>query len=203
MVASGGIKLPLLPARETTNSQHSVSPQSHHAAHGYTLSTLTPLQRLKGLLRAPNDDYYLVHPPVFTTSDEEEEAGEENPYALVCFYCSEPDDDNCRCREAMDAYGQTQCVFCSCDYRRQFVAPMGMFWSVPCESCVPAYRADYAAHLASLEMVKARLADLRSQAKELAPAFLALSSAEQAAFLAECGRCNIVVKQALYESMSA
>jgi len=52
-------------------------------------------------------------------------------------------------------------------------------------------------------LVKARLADLHRQAKELAPVFLAVSSAEQAALLAECGRCNIVVKQVLYESMSA
>ncbi len=37
-MASGGIKLPLLPERETTNRQYSVSSQFHHAAHGYTLS---------------------------------------------------------------------------------------------------------------------------------------------------------------------
>ena len=34
-VASLGIKLP---RNQTTNRQHSVSPQFHHAAHGYTLS---------------------------------------------------------------------------------------------------------------------------------------------------------------------
>jgi hypothetical protein len=37
-VASLGIKLP---RNQTTNSQYSVSPQFHHAAHGYTLSNPT------------------------------------------------------------------------------------------------------------------------------------------------------------------
>ena len=48
-MASGGIKLPLLPERETTNSQYSVSSQFHHAAHGYTLSNSAASEGVQGL----------------------------------------------------------------------------------------------------------------------------------------------------------
>ena len=155
-----------------------------------------PWDRLRLLLRVPNHDYYRVHPPVFSEPSYEEEE-EEDPCALVCFMCSEPNDDNCRCREAMDAYGQTHCTSGSCDYRRQFVAPMGTFWSKPCESCVPAYRADYAAHMATVDAARVRLADLRRQAEEQVPVFLALTAAEQFRLFAEGDYSNIVVKQIL------
>ena len=46
-MASLGIKLP---RNQTTNSQHSVSPQFHHAAHGYTLSTPTNFVGEEGTL---------------------------------------------------------------------------------------------------------------------------------------------------------
>ena len=186
---------------QTPKRPHSVSLQSLHAAHGYTLSTHDPIQRLKDLLKNPNDDYWFVFPPVWTAADEKEEDPEEPP-ALVCFYCSEPNDDNCRCREAMDAYGQVECLSCFCDYKRQFRSPMGKFWSEPCGCCLPAYRADYVAHRAAVDSCKARLEDLRSQAEELAPAFLALLPAEQAALLEECGPCNIRVKEVLEEAMT-
>ena len=158
------------------------------------------VDRLRLLLRVPNHDYYRVHLPVFSEpsyEEEEEDAGCEDPYALVCFYCGDHNDDNCRCREAMDAYGQTHCTSCSCDYRRQFVAPMGTFWSKPCESCVPAYRADYAAHMATVDAARVRLADLRRQAEEQVPVFLALTAAEQFRLFAEGDYSNIVVKQIL------
>lgn len=157
--------------------------------------------RLRLLLRVPNHDYYLVHPPVFTEpsyeEEEEEDADCEDPCALVCFYCGDRNDDNCRCREAMDAYGQTHCTSCSCDYRRQFQEPRETFWSEPCESCIPAYRADYAVHVAAVEAATARLADLRRQAEEQVPVFLALTSAEQFRLFAEGDYSNIVVKQIL------
>ena len=184
---------------QTPKCQHSVSSQSLHAAHGYTLSTHGPIDLIKGLLKTPNDDYWFVFPPVWTAADEKE----EDPDALVCFYCGDPNDDNCRCREAMDAYGQVECLSCFCDYRRQFRSPMGKFWSEPCGCCIPAYRADYVAHRAAVDSCKARLEDLRSQAEELAPAFLALLPAEQAALLDECGPCNIRVKEVLEEAMTA
>ena len=154
--------------------------------------------RLRLLLRVPNHDYYLVYPRAFTSDyEEEEDAGCEDPCALVCFMCSKPNDDNCRCREAMDAYGQVECLSCFCDYRRQFRSPRGAFWSEPCGCCIPAYRADYVAHMATISAARARLADLCRQAEELAPVFLALPPAEQAALLEECGSCNIVVRQTL------
>lgn len=154
-----------------------------------------PWDRLRLLLRVPNHDYYLVHPPVFSEPSYEEE--EDDPCALVCFMCGDHNDDNCRCREAMDAYVQTHCTSCSCDYRRQFVAPMGTFWSEPCESCVPAYRADYAAHMATVDAARVRLADLRRRAEEQVPVFLALTAAEQFRLFAEGDYSNIVVKQIL------
>jgi hypothetical protein len=105
----------------------------------------------------------------------------------------------------MDAYGQTHCTvgMCSCDYRRQFVAPMGTFWSEPCESCIPAYRADYAVHVAAVEAATARLADLRRQAEEQVPVFLALTAAEQFRLFAEGDYSNIVVKQILDAALTA
>lgn len=160
------------------------------------------VDRLRLLLRVPNHDYYLVHPPVWVAEDHQGEE-EEDACALVCFMCSEPNDDNCRCREAMDAYGQVECLSCSCDYRRKFVAPMGTFWSEPCESCIPAYRADYAAHMVTVEAATARLAYLRRQAEELVPAFLALPSIRQAALFAEGDYSNIVVKQIFNAALGA
>jgi hypothetical protein len=183
---------------QTPKRQHSVSLQSPHAAHGYTLSTH---DRLKILLRVPNDDYWFVFPPVWTAADEKDDY--EDPHALVCFYCGDHNDDNCRCREAMDAYGQTKCLSCKCDYRRRFRSPMGAFWSEPCGCCIPAYRADYVAHMAAVDSCKARLADLCRQAEELAPAFLALTAVEQAALLDECRPCNIMVQDAVEEDMTA
>jgi hypothetical protein len=61
-VASGGIKLPLLPARETTNSQNSVSTQFHHAAHGYTLSNTAASGGLSVLVREIQGKYDLSLP---------------------------------------------------------------------------------------------------------------------------------------------
>ena len=191
---------------QTPKRQHSVSLQSLHAAHGYTLSNLgpiDPIQRLKDLLRVPNDDHWFVFPPVWTAADEKDDY--EDPDALVCFYCSEPNEDNCRCREAYGEYKQTECLApeCGCDYRRRFRAPMGSSWGKPCDLCVPAYRADYAVHAAALTAASVRLADLCRQAEELAPAFLALRPVEQAALLEECGPCNIRVKEVLEEAMTA
>jgi hypothetical protein len=74
---------------------------------------------------------------------------------------------------------------------------MGTFWSEPCESCIPAYRADYAVHVAAVEAATARLADLRRQAEEQVPVFLALTAAEQFRLFAEGDYSNIVVKQIL------
>jgi len=61
-VASGGIKLPLLPARETINSQNSVSSQFHHAAHGYTLSKSAASEGLSVLVREIQGKYDLSLP---------------------------------------------------------------------------------------------------------------------------------------------
>ena len=166
------------------------------------LSGPAPWDRLRLLLRVPNHDYYLVHPPVWVAEDHQG-CEEEDACALVCFMCSEPNDDNCRCREAMDAYGQVECLSCSCDYRRQFVAPMGTFWSEPCESCIPAYRADYAVHMAAVDAARARLEDLRRRAEEQVPVFLALTAIRQAALFAEGDYSNIVVKQILDAAVGA
>ena len=105
----------------------------------------------------------------------------------------------------MDAYGQTDCLSpeCSCNYRLRFQEPRGTKWSKPCDLCVPAYRADYAAHAAAISAATARLADLSRRAEELAPVFLALTAAEQAALLEECGPCNIMVQGTLEEAMTA
>jgi hypothetical protein len=191
---------------QTPKRQHSVSLQSPHAAHGYTLSThgpLVPIQQLKGLLRVPNDDYWFVFPPVWTAADEKDDY--EDPYALVCFYCGGPNDDNCRCREAYEEYKQTDCLSpeCSCNYRLRFQEPRGTKWAKPCDLCVPAYRADYAVHAAAVSAASVRLADLCRQAEELAPAFLALPVAEQAALLDECQPCNIMVQHTVEEAMTA
>ena len=163
-----------------------------------------PTDRLRLLLRVPNHDYYLVHPPVWVAEDHQGDE-EEDACALVCFMCSEPNDDNCRCREAMDAYGQTHCVvgMCACDYRRQFQEPRGTFWSEPCESCIPAYRADYAVHMATVDKARARLEDLRRRAEEQVPIFLALTAAEQFRLFAEGDYSNIVVKQILDAALGA
>ena len=186
---------------QTPKRQHSVSSQSLHAAHGYTLSTHDPIQRLKDLLKNPNDDYWFVHPPVWTAADEKDDYEDpEEPHALVCFYCSEPNDDKCGCAATYGAYQQTECLWCPCDYKRRF---QGSSWGKPCDLCVPAYRADYVAHRAAVDSCKARLEDLRRQAEELTPAFLALLPAEQAALLEECGPCNIRVKEVLEEDMTA
>ena len=56
-MASSGIKLPLLIIK-TTNSQHSVSPQYHHAAHGYTLSTSVSFGEILSLLESPVTYHY-------------------------------------------------------------------------------------------------------------------------------------------------
>jgi hypothetical protein len=80
---------------------------------------------------------------------------------------------------------------------------MGTFWSEPCESCVPAYRADYAVHVAAVEAASARLADLRRQAEEQVPVFLALPPIRQAALFAEGDYSNIVVKQILDAALGA
>ena len=61
-MASGGIKLPLLPERETTNSQYSVSSQFHHAAHGYTLSNTAASGGLSVLVREIQGKYDLSLP---------------------------------------------------------------------------------------------------------------------------------------------
>jgi len=188
---------------QTPKRQHSVSLQSPHAAHGYTLSTHDPLDRLKILLRVPNDDYWFVFPPVWTAADEKDDY--EDPHALVCFYCGEHNDDNCRCREAFVEYQQTECLSpeCSCNYRLRFQEPRGSKWSKPCDLCIPAYRADYAVHVAAISAASVRLADLCRQAEELAPAFLALTAVEQAALLDECGSCNIMVQRTVEEAMTA
>jgi hypothetical protein len=185
---------------QTPKCQHSVSLQSPHAAHGYTLSNL---DLLKILLKNPNDDYWFVFPPVWTAADEKDDY--EDPHALVCFYCGEHNDDACRCREAYREYQQTHCLSseCKCDYRRRFQAPRGSSWAKPCDLCVPAYRADYAVHAAARSAASVRLADLCRQAEELAPAFLALLPAEQAALLDECGPCNIMVQSTVEEAMTA
>jgi hypothetical protein len=188
---------------QTPKRQHSVSSQSLHAAHGYTLSNLDLIQRLKDLLKNPNDDYWFVFPPVWTAADEKDDY--EDPHALVCFYCSDPNDDKCGCAAAYGTYKQTECLSpeCSCDYRRRFQEPRGTSWAKPCDLCVPAYRADYAVHVAAVEAASVRLADLCRQAEELAPAFLALTAAEQAALLEECGPCNIMVQRTVEEAMTA
>jgi len=188
---------------QTPKRQHSVSLQSPHAAHGYTLSTHDPLDldRLKILLRVPNDDYWFVFPPVWTAADEKDDY--EDPHALVCFYCGDHNDDNCRCREAYVEYKQTHCLSCKCDYRRRFQGPRGSSWAKPCDLCIPAYRADYAVHAAAITAASVRLADLCRQAEELAPAFLALLPAEQAALLDECQPCNIMVQHTVEEAMTA
>jgi hypothetical protein len=80
---------------------------------------------------------------------------------------------------------------------------MGTFWSKPCESCVPAYRADYAAHMATVDAARVRLADLRRQAEEQVPVFLALTAAEQFRLFAEGDYSNIVVKQILDAALGA
>jgi hypothetical protein len=80
---------------------------------------------------------------------------------------------------------------------------MGTFWSEPCESCIPAYRADYAVHVAAVEAATARLADLRRQAEEQVPVFLALTAAEQFRLFAEGDYSNIVVKQILDAALTA
>ena len=185
---------------QTPKRQHSVSSQSLHAAHGYTLSNL---DRIRDLLRVPNDDYWFVFPPVWTAADEKDDY--EDPHALVCFYCSDPNDDKCGCAAAYGTYKQTECLSpeCSCDYRRRFQEPRGTSWAKPCDLCVPAYRADYAVHFAAVEAASVRVADLCRQAEELAPAFLALTAAEQAALLEECGPCNIMVQRTVEEAMTA
>ena len=190
---------------QTPKRPHSVSLQSLHAAHGYTLSNLGPLDldRLKILLKHPNDDHWFVFPPVWTAADEKDDY--EDPHALVCFYCGEHNDDKCGCAAAYGTYKQTECLSpeCGCDYKRRFQEPRGTSWAKPCDLCVPAYRADYAVHMAAIDAACVRLEDLRRQAEELAPAFLALLPAEQAALLDECGPCNIRVKEVLEEDMTA
>ena len=207
-VISASPRIKLL-GNQTPKCQHSVSLQSPHAAHGYTLSTLVPCDRIRALLRVPNDDYWFVFPPVWTAADEKDASCDddayEDPYALVCFYCGDHNDDNCRCREAYEEYKQTDCLSpeCSCNYRRRFQEPRGTSWSKPCDLCVPAYRADYAAHMAAISAASVRLADLRRRAEELAPVFLALTAAEQARLFAEGDYSNIVVKQVLDEAVAA
>ena len=206
-VISASTRIKLL-VNQTPKCQHSVSLQSPHAAHGYTLSNLDlDLDRLKVLLRVPNDDYWFVFPPVWTAPDEKEADDDayEDPYALVCFYCSDPNDDKCGCAAAYGEYKQTECLSpeCTCDYRRRFQGPRGSSWAKPCDLCVPAYRADYAAHMAAISAASVRLADLSRRAEELAPVFLALTAAEQAALLEECGPCNIMVQRTVEEAMTA
>jgi len=55
--------------------------------------------------------------------------------------------------------------------------------------------------MAALAAARARLADLRRQAEELAPVFLALTPWQQANLLEQCG-CNIVVMEVLQEAMT-
>ena len=80
---------------------------------------------------------------------------------------------------------------------------MGTFWSEPCESCIPAYRADYAVHMAAVDAARARLEDLRRRAEEQVPVFLALTAAEQFRLFAEGDYSNIVVKQILDAAVGA
>jgi len=57
--------------------------------------------------------------------------------------------------------------------------------------------------MAALEAATARLAALSRRAEELAPVFLALTVAEQAALLDECQPCNIMVQHTIEEAMTA
>ena len=63
-----------------------------------------------------------------------------------CIYCCEETNGTCGCEEAMDAYGQVQCVFCDRYYSLRFSAEEK--WVVPCGECVEAYVKDYKEHVA-------------------------------------------------------
>ena len=66
-------------------------------------------------------------------------AREEDEKA-ICIYCTDPTDGACCCAEAMDKYGEVQCVFCEIYYNHGLA---GDGWSEPCGSCNAAYIAEF------------------------------------------------------------
>ncbi len=60
----------------------------------------------------------------------------------ICIYCTDPTDGACCCAEAMDKYGEVQCVHCEIYYN---YALAGEGWSEPCGSCNETYIADFKA----------------------------------------------------------